>query len=471
MEHRKVTLSRRAFLGASAGMMTGVFLAACAPAAPAPPAPVEQPTAAKAEEQPTTAPAAPAAPAGAATELGLLLVDWNEAFRTILDGEILPAFQQANPGVTVLVDYTDWGQLDPKVMTAAAGGLAPDLFMADGVEFGPKYYTRGILAELDPYVEAAGGQKVLDDFYTKAIEEGSKFKGKLIALPYLLDNRGLFYRKDYLNEAGLDPNKAPQNWDEFRTAAIKMTKMKADGTWERAGFHNDTGFACFQVYNPLLWENGGSVLNAEQTKCAFNSDEGVQALELWTNLIRTDKVGPVENMPAVGDMDAFVAGLKAMQFGGYGTLQNISNYNPDIKDQVGVTVLGQKEKGSLWYANGYLMPKGKNQDLAWKLLSDLVLNDKNFMSFLVAMDTLPPRKSLTATAPHLTPNHKILIEDVMNAPASHSSPQVPSIFEVLQRIDEAIQKSIFGQATPREALDTAATEGNAILDRVLSGQG
>jgi ABC-type glycerol-3-phosphate transport system substrate-binding protein len=86
------------------------------------------------------------------------------------------------------------------------------------------------------------------------------------------------------------------------------------------------------------------------------------------------------------------------------------------------------------------------------------------------MDGLPPRQSITAKAPWLTPEHLVLIEDVMAAPASHTSPQVPYTFEVLNRLDDAIQKSIFGQATPQEALDVAAEEAQAIIDRYLSGE-
>jgi multiple sugar transport system substrate-binding protein len=246
---------------------------------------------------------------------------------------------------------------------------------------------------------------------------------------------------------------------------------KGDGTtWERAGYHNNTGFAGFQVFVPFLWQNGGSVLTADGTKPAFNSPEGVEGLALWTDMIRQDKVGPVENMPDVGDMGPFAAGNVAMTQGGYGILQQLVNYNPDDRDKVTATVFGQKEKGSLWYANAYLMTKGDQQELAWKLLSHLVLDDDNFLSYLTAMNTLPPRHSITAKASYLTPEHKILIEDVMAAPASHTSPQVPYTFEVLNRIDDAIQKAIFGEATPQEGLDVAAEEAQAIIDRYLSGE-
>jgi len=446
------------------------LLAACGPqppatekAAEATPPPAE-PTAApteKATEAPTPAPAE-------ARELGLLLVDWNDAFRTVLEKEIIPAFQEANPGLTVLPDFTGWGDLDTKVMTAFAGGLAPDVFQADCVEWAPKYYPMGIVAELDASVEAAGGPSVLSDFYTKAVEEGAKLDGKLVGIPYVLDNRGLFVRKDFLKEVGLDPEKPPANWSEFRQAAVKMTK-RTDDTWERAGFHSNTGQFQFQSFVPLLWQNGGSILNDAMDKVAFNSPEGVEALALWVDMIRKDKVGPVENMANVGDLDPFAAGTRAMAFGGYWTITNVRDYAPDVLPNIGVTVMTQKEKASLWYANTYLITKSDHVDISWRLLSFLALNDDNFLKYHEALGGLPPRKSIVQKASYLTPNHMILIEDVMNAAGSHTTPTVPFTLEVLARVDEAIEKAIRGEATPQEALDKAADEGNQIIERYKSG--
>lgn len=468
MESQKA-LSRREFLQLSAGLGGSVLLAACAPKpTPAPTqAPAEAPTQPPAEapaEQPTEA-----APPAEALELGLLLVDWNDAFRTILENEIIPAFQEANPGLTVIPDFTDWGNLDPKVMTAFAGGLAPDVFQADNVEFGPKYYPQGIVAELGPLVEAAGGAAILDDFYTKSIEEGSKsVDGKLVALPYVLDNRGLFYRKDFFEEVGLDPASPPENWSELREYAIKLTK-RTDDTFERAGWHSNTGFACFQTFIQFLWQNGGSILNESMDQAAFASPEGIEALEFWTNLIRQDKVGPVENMENVGDLSPFAAGILAMYFGGYWTLTNIRDYAPDVLDDVGVTILSQKVKAALWYANTYFITNSDHIDASWKLLSFLELNDENFLKYHEAMGGLPPRKSIVAKASYITPNHLVLIDDVMGAPGSHTTPPVPFTLELLQRIDEAIERSIFGEATPEEALTQAADEANQIIARYKQG--
>ncbi len=445
-------LSRRDFLRISATTAAGALAVACAPPAQAP-----------------TVEGSEAPAAMEPVELKLLLVDWNEASRQLYEDELLPQFEETNPGLSVSSDWTGWGELDAKVMTAFAGGLQPDLFQADNVEFGPKYYARDIIIELQPFVDVTpDGDALIADFYEKAILEGASIGGKLVALPYVLDNRGLFYRKDFFAEAGLDPEKAPENWDDFRAAAIATTIRDGD-VFERAGYHAWHGPWSMQEYVPFLWQNGGSILNESNDEAVFNSQEAVEALDLWTSLLREDKVGPLEDMPAVGDMGPYTAGTQCMRYGGYWTLQNVQSYAPEIWDSVGITILGQKQKASLWYANTFFLSDGDNTEGAWALLSHLVLDDDNFRRYHEASGGLPPRKSIIAEASHITPLHLILAEDVMAAPGSHTTPAVPFTLEIIERMDEAIAKSLLGQATAQEALDVAVSESNQIIARHLGG--
>ena len=464
-------LNRRQFLQFSAAG-TAILLAACAPQATQPTqAPQAEP--AQAAENPTAAPEATSAPTAAPAEpvqLSLLLVDWNEDARKLIDETTIPKLQQQHPGWTVTADYTDWGQLDAKVMTAFAGGLAPDLFQADFVEFGPKYNVKGIVAELDQFVSATpGAAEKVADFYEKAIKEGATANGKLVALPYVLDNRALFYRKDIMKEAGLDPEKAPAgSWDEFRAAAKAMTVRDGD-IFTRAGWFGNTGQFCFQIYVQFLWQNGGAILSDAGDKIAYDSPEALEALEFWTRLVVEDKVCPVEGMQATGDMSAMTQGLVAMGFEDYGQLLNVQKYAPDLMDSQGIAVLAQKQKASLWYANCYILTKGPRMQQAWTLLDALVLDDDNFRAYQEAMGGCPPRKSITATAKHITPLYKVLIEDVMAAPGSHTTPPVPYTLEIMARIDEACQNALYGKATPKQALAQAVQEGQQIIDRNLQG--
>jgi ABC-type glycerol-3-phosphate transport system substrate-binding protein len=445
------TLNRRRFLQMAGTLVAGATVAGCVQATPQSGATGEG-----------------AGAAQAPVELTLLMVDWSDESRTLYEGEVLPAFSQQHPGLTVLPDWTDWDQLDAKVMTAFASGLSPDVFQADNVEFGPKYNQRSIIAELDDLVAATeGGPEKLADFYPKAIDEGSRINGKLVALPYVLDNRGLFYRKDFFAEAGLDETQAFQSWDSFRDAAVALTIRDGD-SFTRAGWWSGTTWTCFQTYVQFLWQNGGSLLNETQDAIAFNSDAGLEALAFWARLIQEDKVGPTEDMPNLGDLSPMVAGQLAMQFGGYGQLINAQRYAPEVEEHLNVTILSQQQPAALWYANTFFLSKKEHVNDAWLLLAHLVFDDDNFRKYHEAEGGLPPRQSITAQASHITPKHHILIDDVMAAEGSHTTPAVPFSLEVLQRVSEMCQRAVLGQATPEEAMATAADEATQIIDRYRS---
>jgi multiple sugar transport system substrate-binding protein len=216
-----------------------------------------------------------------------------------------------------------------------------------------------------------------------------------------------------------------------------------------------------------MWQNGGSMLNDAQDKAAFDSDESVEALEFITSLLRDDKVGPLEEMPGVGDLTPIAAGTQAMAHGGASTAGNAAEFAPDIVDQLDLFVPEEKTKAHLWYANTAHMTKGDQMDEAWMLLEHLLLDDDNGMKIHTALQDLPARQSLADSAPHMTPLVKKLIDEVMFAEGSRTTPIVEFAGEVIPRVDEAIAKALYGEATPREALAVAAEEANEIITRYL----
>ncbi|MGQ9682601.1 MAG: extracellular solute-binding protein [Anaerolineae bacterium] len=461
----KQTLTRRQLIALTGGLGCAAALAACAPQ--------EKVVQVEKEVTQVVKETVVATPAPQSVEISLLMVDWNDVSRKAIEEVIIPRFEETHPGTTVAIDFTapDWSELDTKVLTAAAGGLTPDVIQADLIEFGSKYYLKGLIAELNPWLDAApGSREKLADYYEKGIYEGCSWEGKLLALPYLMDNRALFFRKDFLQEAGFDPAKGFADWEEFRAAAKAMTVRDGD-IYQRMGWYNPAGQFCFQTYVQFLWQNGGALVNEAGDAPAFNTPEGVGALEFWTRLIREDKVAPVEGMEKQGDMDLMAAGMLASKFAGPGLLFDVQNYAPDKWDLLGVTILGNKKKAGLWYVNCYLLSSGPRQKPAWDLLSYLVFDDEAFKAYLEAQATLPPRRSMVKACKHITPLHMVLIEDLMNAENSHTSPLLRfAVMEIYERIDEACQKAVYGTATPAEALAQAEQECIQIFDRHLKGQ-
>lgn len=101
--------------------------------------------------------------------------------------------------------------------------------------------------------------------------------------PYQPDTRIFFYRKDLLQDAGLQP---PQTWSELIAVAKALTKdTNGDGVIDQYGF----GFPARRGWNltlawaPFLFSAGGELFN-ENNQPAFNSKAGLDALKLLIEL-------------------------------------------------------------------------------------------------------------------------------------------------------------------------------------------
>ena len=125
-----------------------------------------------------------------------------------------------------------------------------------------------------------------EDFVPGA-REAATFEGKVLGIPALIDNLALVYNKTLFDEAGLEYPNADWTWDDLRAAAKALT----DPAKKQFGFSYpmDASEDSVWHYEPLLWQNGGSILNEDNTQAAFNSPEGVEALEVLAGMAVDDK--------------------------------------------------------------------------------------------------------------------------------------------------------------------------------------
>lgn len=211
-------VSRRQFLQIS-GMVAGVAaLAACAPAAVAPSAP---------------------AGGGEAAKAGVALEAWSQMTGIAQDSTkgIIDNYNKQNTkGITVSFVYiaqTQGSQSDQKLLTAIAGGTPPALHYADRFTV-PQFAQQGFFTKITDLATAAGVKEA--DYYPFAWAE-TVYKGDIYALSFDTDTRALWYNKDIMKEAGLDPEKPPQTLDELRAATAALTIKDANGRITRYGFN------------------------------------------------------------------------------------------------------------------------------------------------------------------------------------------------------------------------------------------
>jgi multiple sugar transport system substrate-binding protein len=317
-------------LGGAAGAMT--LLAACSAAPPS--------------AAPTTA--APAAKTPSTLQV-LTFVDAvaGSDARGAAMQEINANFLKKNPNVTVKFDVVPFEQLGPKYMAAFAAGNAPDVtFVRD--DFSIRIREQGGLADLNQWMKD-WPKSELDDFYNK-VGFSRGVEGDKRFLMYTFGSiSGLHYRKDMFDQAKIDPA-AIKTWDDWTAALVRLCVDSSGKHPDQAGFdaNNVTtwGFTearlktknDFDSQMELAMLGLGQPLLTKDIKANWNTDAGIRALTLWTDLIVKHQVEPIDDITREreGSDQLFMQGFSASTWIGnqrYKDFTDKSSWN--AKDSLG----------------------------------------------------------------------------------------------------------------------------------------
>ncbi|MBS1106431.1 MAG: putative sugar transporter, sugar-binding protein [Deltaproteobacteria bacterium] len=131
---------------------------------------------------------------------------------------LIPDFERSHPGVSVRVQQIPWSAAHEKLLTAFVGDSMPDVFQL-GTTWIPEFQALGALEALDSYV--ARSATVAPGEYFAGVWDANAIDGALVALPWYVDTRLLFYRSDLLAAAGVAT--PPRTWAEW-SAALERVK-------------------------------------------------------------------------------------------------------------------------------------------------------------------------------------------------------------------------------------------------------
>lgn len=246
------------------------------------------------------------------------------------DLEVVNAFKKKYPDIELssFSGITIAGQaMDSKVLLAIAGGSAPDILYVNFRQ-SHTYISRGFLYPLDGFVRrdfkeqliAAGGQEALGFAYDETIREvlghdglnriatpvwpvlqrpGPEVMGipggtHLWAIPWNVEVRALFFRRDVFEEAGINPNRPPKNWNEM----YEYAKRICDPAQRRYGMELMAGDNAAWDFMPYLWSAGGDAVQFIDGEwiATFNSDAAVTALDFYLKLTSEAWLDPDGNI-------------------------------------------------------------------------------------------------------------------------------------------------------------------------------
>lgn len=362
--------------------------------------------------------------------------------------EIVERFDKAHPDIKVKLVYTGkYSETAQKVMSALVtkslpnGGIIPA-----GPIFTGAYGNYKILEYMlyDPDFD-------ISDFYDVAWDY-AKYKGIICAIPYNISTPVLIYNKKLMEEAGLDPNRPPETWEELLEYAKKITKdLNGDGEPDVWGLNiKDTPW----LFKAMLFQNDCEIIDADTMTPLFDGPKGVEAAAFWKKLI-DEKAMPV-GMHNLADKQ-FISGTLGFYMG---SSSSIGKWCGKLPFEVGVAFLPKKVKRAIPIGGAVLVmfPHSKEEDDAmWKLIKWLV-SPENLGEFCIKTGYIPIRESVLEV-PEVkkfmeeNPDYRVAFEQMKYGKAYWHFEQMGTMDYLLYEYLDKIERGIL---TPEEAMKEAA---------------
>lgn len=363
----KQQLSRRQFLHLSAATATTGLLAACASAMP------------QGDQADGSGPDA------APVELRLAEGSWigpeGIAFWT---DTMIPAFEEAHPGVKVIFESAESPDYEDKLYTQAVAGDAPDVFF---IWWSAGLMEEGQLLALDDYFD----DEYMSDYYEGNIV-GQVYEDKLYGIPKYVSSVAMAYNKDLLDAAGMDYPDETWTWDNY-LEAYKATTNADAGEWGNYIVHR-------YPYH-WVWANGGEWMDADLfgTKCLLGEENSLAALNYYHDQVfGSDPVAPqIGSMGNYGWSDVFSSGQIAFIEAHSWTVTNFMRQNEFNWDfiELPAAPAPNGQPNGLTFVNGYSSYSGtENPQEAVDLIRFLTAPEQARTMCLSLLGLQPARRSI-----------------------------------------------------------------------------
>lgn len=374
-----------------------------------------------------------------------------------LNGEVIGELAERyaeETGVTVEPAFFGYGDLLTKLQTAGGTEEGPDVAIADLVWM-PQLAESGTLVALDGFADAAGTD--VADFFPELLDINT-YGGELYGLPVSTNNLELFYNKELFDDAGLDPDAPPTNWDELTS----MSESCADPDTGVTGMelYTEPGEGLTWQFQVYLWQAGGEFLNADNTAAAFNTPEGEAALQYWKDLL-------ANGGSSLAPWGQFGQGTACMVMDGSWM---VGIWSADPPFEFGTASMPSPADGSMATnmggEQGFVMAEDAATQqaafdfLAWLTSPEIQIEWDQRTGFM------PVRSAVATDAGYLDyveSNEARYLPFVENQQYARSRPAVSSYPEISDVFSRALEQALVGDATAADALAIAEEAVNSVL--------
>lgn len=295
--------------------------------------------------------------------------------------EEITFFEQTHPNIKVNLSIIPWTQAWRRIITAAKSGQLPDLFQI-GSTWTKTLSAINALADITEkvLVDKLINKFNLNSWATCEVQDSNK----IYALPWFVDIRMLFYRKDFFKKLGLSL-KDLDTWESFEKACRVISGVDfGDGPIGALGVSDLKDQGLVHDVAPWIWSGGGDFLAENGMEATFHNEESLKGIKFYFDLMQKGyapisdrKVPgqPVYDFFALGKYGMYITGADRLP-GFFGTQASLRS--PQLIEKFGVAFLPSGPAGRYTFFGGSnlaISNYSTQQFEAWQLLKCLTSNE------------------------------------------------------------------------------------------------
>lgn len=386
---------------------------------------------------------------------GTTLRFWAMGREAEVVGELVREFEAENPGIRVDVQNIPWTAAHEKLLTAYAADGLPDICQL-GNTWIPEFATLGALTPLQPYVDAS--REVVPADYFPGIWDTNVVQGQLVGIPWYVDTRLLFYRKDLLRKAGYDH--PPRDWAEWERMNQALKQVLGPGRYPVLMPLNE-----FEPQLSLALQQDDPLLRDHDTRGNFASPGFRRALGFYANMFEQGWAPKMSETQISNVWDEFFRGFTVFYLSGPWNIREFRQRQPaSLEGEWGTAPLPGPHGPGGGIAGGtslVIFQSSPHKQAAWKLVEFLSRPEVQ-QRFHAIIGDLPPRRSVWKRA--------ALGEDPLAAAFGEQLERVRPTPKVLEWERIAQEMRIVSEQVVRGGLDqdTAVRRLDARVDDILA---
>ena len=400
-------------------------------------------------------------------KVNLRFMWWGGETRHKATVEALNLYMERNPNITIEFEYGGFSGYFDKLLTQLAGNSAPDIVQLSYTNVS-EYVVRNQLYPMDDFIQ--NGTLSVDKL-DKTLLDTYNINDMQYAIPAGINIQLLYYNKTVFDDLGIEYPASGMTFDEVYAKADEVTKAA------RAKHINDlwgisTYGKNFDVnYQRMLVDQGGKMWSDDLKTAAFNSPQGIAALQYIKKPIDEGYGVPPEVTVSNPDgLTDFALGNSAMEIDNATSAAGLASTG-SFELGVELSPFGNSKK-AIWYQASQVFSitkQTKNAQEAAKVI-DFLINDPDAGKILAYERGIPVNEDIRVASAEGKSDLDLRVLELVENAGQYVGDGTPTGFppgymEVYNEFNRLQEAYHYNQATAETTLEELEKFANQTIGK------